>query len=198
MRIGGALLIGLLVFTTGCARTGVTMFPGEKGEPGAVAVLDPKTGADVAVLDKANSRNGITGGRSVSARSVSADVLNARYGDLLSQVPEQPKLFVLYFRQGSTDLVDESNALIPELFQELRRRPGVDVQIVGHTDTVGDGAANDALSVQRAQSVAAMLVAMGMASDIVRSTGRGEREPIEPTGDNVASLFNRRVEVFVK
>ena len=43
-----------------------------------------------------------------------------------------------------------------------------------------------------------MLVAMGMMPDIVRSTGRGEREPIEPTGDNVASLFNRRVEVYIK
>ena len=198
MRRGGATLLAMLVLTTGCARTGVTMFPGEKGETGAVAVLDPATGADITVLDRPNSRNGITGGRSVSMKSVSADALNARYGDLLSQVPEQPKLFVLYFQQGSTDLVDESNALIPELFQELKRRPGVDVQIVGHTDTVGDGSANDALSVERARSVSTMLVAMGMAEDIVRSTGRGEREPIEPTGDNVASLFNRRVEVYIK
>ena len=198
MRIGGVVLVALLVLTTGCARTGVTMFPGEKGESGAVAVLDPKTGADIAVLDTPNSRTGVSGGRSVSMKAMSADALNAKFGDLLAQVPESPKLFVLYFREGSTDLVDESNALIPELFEEMKRRAGVDVQIVGHTDTVGDGGANDALSIKRAQSVQMMLVAMGMMPDIVRSTGRGEREPIEPTGDNVASLFNRRVEVYIK
>ena len=198
MRLGGAVLVILLVLTTGCARTGVTMFPGEKGELGAVAVLDPETGADVAVLDTPNSRTGVNGGRSVSMKAMSADALNAKFGDLLSQVPEVPKLFVLYFREGSTELVDESNALIPELFEEMKRRPGVDVQIVGHTDTVGDGGGNDALSVKRAQAVQLMLVAMGMMPDIVRSTGRGERELIEPTGDNVASLFNRRVEVYIK
>ena len=198
MKMGGAVLVALLVLTTGCARTGVTMFPGEKGEAGAVAVLDPKTGEDIAVLDTPNSRTGVSGGRSVSMKAMSADALNAKFGDLLAQVPESPKLFVLYFREGSTDLVDESNALIPELFEEMKRRPGVDVQIVGHTDTVGDGGANDALSIKRAQSVQLMLVAMGMMPDIARSTGRGEREPIEPTGDNVASLFNRRVEVYIK
>jgi outer membrane protein OmpA-like peptidoglycan-associated protein len=117
---------------------------------------------------------------------------------LFAQVPEAPKLFVLYFREGSTDLIDESNALVPELFEEMKRRPGVDIQVVGHTDTVGDPALNDSLSAQRAQIVRAMLVSMGMMPDLVRASGRGEREPIEPTGDNVASVFNRRVEVYIK
>lgn len=199
MRIsGGIMLVSVLLLASGCARTGVTMFPGEKGEAGAVAVLDPATGKDVAILDTANTRSGIGKDGKVSTKALSADDVSRRYGALLSDVPEPPKLFVLYFKEGSTDLVDESNALVPELFDEMRRRPGVDVQIVGHTDSVGDGASNDILSTKRAEQVQEMLVKMGMARDIVRATGRGEREPIEPTGDNVASLFNRRVEVFIK
>jgi OmpA-OmpF porin, OOP family len=198
MRAGGGLLIAIALLTSGCARTGITMFAGEKGEPGAVAVLDPATGADMALLDKPNSKTGVTNGKPGKARLMSAEAANRRYGSLLSEMPEPPKLFVLYFREGSTDLVDESTALVPELFQEMKRRPGADIQIVGHTDTVGDGSANDALSIQRAEIVQAMLLKMGMPQDIVRATGRGEREPLEPTGDNVASVFNRRVEVLVK
>jgi outer membrane protein OmpA-like peptidoglycan-associated protein len=198
MRAGGLIISGLLLTVSGCARTGVTMFAGEKGEAGAVAVLDPVTGKDLAVLDRPNSRTGIANGKPGAAVAISSDVAKRRYGDLLGDMPEQPKLFVLYFQEGSTNLVDTSTALIPELFQEMKRRPGVDIQIVGHTDTVGDATLNDNLSIKRAQQVQAMLVAMGMSPDILRATGRGEREPLEPTGDNVASVFNRRVEVFVK
>ncbi len=199
MKTGGSLLlIALSLAAAGCARTGVTMFAGEKGEKGSIAVLDPKTGADLAILDQANRRTGITNGKPGAAKLMTQAASDRRFGELLSNVPEQPKLFVLYFQEGSTSLVDQSNSLIPELFQEMKRRPGVDIQIVGHTDTVGDATANDTLSVQRAKIVAEMLTKMGMAPDILRATGRGEREPLEPTGDNVASVFNRRVEVYIK
>jgi outer membrane protein OmpA-like peptidoglycan-associated protein len=191
------LLVGLLV-TAGCARTGVSLLPNERGESGAVAVLDPKTGQDVAVIDQANSKTGVSGGRSVSTKTLSAAEMQGRFGDLLDSLPEPPRLFVLYFREGSVQLVDESNALVPELFDEMKRRPGVDVQVVGHTDTVGEAAGNDALSVRRAEQVRDMLVQLGMDQLIVRATGRGERELLEPTGDEVASHFNRRVEVLVK
>ncbi len=188
----------LMLMATGCARTGVTLFAGEAGTVGSVAVLDPKTGADVAVLDKANVQSAVSKADTVKMKMWGPEALNARYGALLADVPEQPRLFVLYFREGSTGLIDQSSALVPEVFDEVRRRPGADVQIVGHTDTVGDGAANDSLSQQRAQIVQSLLVDMGLGPDIVRATGRGEREPLEPTGDDVASVFNRRVEVFIK
>jgi outer membrane protein OmpA-like peptidoglycan-associated protein len=198
MKRGRATLLALLVATSGCAQTGVSLLPGETGSAGSVAVLDPKTGADIGIIDKANSRTGIGANGKLSTKAVAAEAMEARFGTLLSDMPEAPKLFVLYFREGSTQLVDESNALVPELFEEMKRRPGVDVQVVGHTDTVGNATSNDTLSVRRAEEVREMLVSMGMVPAIVRATGRGEREPLEPTGDEVASVFNRRVEVFVK
>ena len=188
----------LLGLTNGCSGTGVTLFDNETASIGSVAVLDPKSGRDIAVLDKANEQAGINQGRSVSTKIMSKDALEQRYGALLAGLPEQPRLFVLYFREGSTGLVDQSSALVPEVFAEVHRRPGADVQIVGHTDTVGDGIANDDLSKQRAAIVQTLLVSMGLEPSIVRATGRGEREPLEPTGNDVASVFNRRVEVFIK
>jgi outer membrane protein OmpA-like peptidoglycan-associated protein len=198
MKRGRTTLLAVLIATAGCAHTGVSLLPGEKGSAGSVAVLDPKTGEDLGVIDQANSRTGIGMGGKLSTKAVTAGAMEQRFETLLADMPEAPKLFVLYFREGSTQLVDESNALVPELFEEMKRRPGVDVQVVGHTDTVGDPVSNDTLSVRRAEQVREMLVSMGMVSNIVRATGRGEREPLEPTGDEVASVFNRRVEVFVK
>jgi outer membrane protein OmpA-like peptidoglycan-associated protein len=197
-QTGGLILIASLALTAGCARTGITLLPGEKGEAGAVAVIDPETGSDVALIDSPNTKGGIGNGRKLAMKAVSSQELDRRYGSLLSEMPEPPRLFVLYFREGSTELVDESTQLVPELFDEMKRRPGVDIQIVGHTDTVGDGELNDRLSVQRAEIVRDMLVKIGMQQDIVRATGRGERELMQPTEDNVASVFNRRVEVLVK
>ncbi len=196
MKRGYVILIAALVLA-GCARTGIALLPGEQGPAGSIAVLDPASGSDIAVIDQPNTKTGVSG-RNVTTQVLTPEAMTRQYGDLLSALPEPPKLFVLYFREGSTQLIDESNALIPELFQELRRRPGVDVQIVGHTDTVGNPDSNDTLSVKRAEQVRAMLVGMGMDGSIVRATGRGEREPLEPTGDEVASVFNRRVEVLVK
>lgn len=202
MHLRPALAFALLALT-GCTATGVSMFPGEIGadgkqrDTGAVAVLDPETGADVAVLDQANSKSGVRQ-RHVSMKAMTPEKLNARYGALLATLPQPPRLFILYFKEGTTDLVDESSALLPDLFAEVKTRPGVDIQIVGHTDTVGQEADNDQLSVKRASEVKVMLAQMGLDGEIIRATGRGERELRDQTPDETASALNRRVEVYVK
>ena len=203
MRLHPVFAVALLALT-GCAQTGVSLLPGEidpltgKQNPtGGVAVLDPDSGSDVAVIDQANSRSGVRK-RHVSVKAMSAEKLDARYGALLATLPQPPRLFILYFKEGTTDLVDESNALLPDLFAEVKTRPGVDIQIVGHTDTVGQEADNDSLSIQRAGEVKVMLAKLGLDGEIIRATGRGERELRDPTGDEAPSALNRRVEVYVK
>lgn len=198
-----AALAFVLLALAGCAHTGVFLFPGEKGADGqqratgAVAVLDPATGSDVSVIDQANSKAGVRN-RQVSMKAVSPETLNARYGALLATLPQPPRLFILYFKEGTADLVDESSALLPDLFAEVRSRPGVDIQIVGHTDTVGQESDNDQLSIKRASEVKAMLARLGLNGEIIRATGRGERELRDPTPDETPSALNRRVEVYVK
>ena len=197
------LILFVALVVTGCARTNVSMFPGEANAAGgvnptgAVAFLDPETGADIAVVDQANSRSAGSK-RRVSTTTLTPAQMQKRYGALLATVPEPPRLFILYFKQGSTELVDESGALIPDLFSEVKRRPGVDVQIVGHTDTTGEGGFNDTLSIKRAEEVKSLLATMGLDSTITRATGRGERDLRENTADEVPSELNRRVEVYVK
>ena len=187
----------------GCAHTGVSLFDGEKhadgtqNPTGALAVLDPETGQDLDVVDQIAASRYVRKGK-VRAQNISSEKLTNRYGALLSSLPEQPRQFILYFKAGTTDLVDESTALIPALFAEVKRRPGADVQIVGHSDTTGPEELNDELSAKRADQVKIKLAGLGLDSSIVRTSGRGERELREQTPDETPSELNRRVEIFIK
>ena len=197
----------------GCASTKIGMFEGEEScttdagttytrcDTGAVAVIDEKSGEDLALIDRANSR---TKARRANVRTaaVTPDRLGKRYGALIGGVPKSPRPFTLYFKFDSDDLVDGSDELLDRIFAEIANRPGADVQIVGHTDTMGPAEGvngNDELSRQRAEVVRQILERRGLAAGTAYATGRGERDAIdEPTRDEFASARNRRVEVIVK
>ena len=80
---------------------------------------------------------------------------------------------------------------------ESKKRKGAEFFVVGHTDTAGAMLANDALSLQRAKSVAALLISKGVQDNSIEAVGRGERELLVPTPDNVDEPRNRRVELIV-
>lgn len=192
MRAPVALTLSVLL--AGCATAHVTLLDGESGEKaGAVAVVNPKTGADVGVLDVANTRAAI-GGRKVRAHRAKP----ARYARLAGGIPLPAAHFILYFVEGATDLQPDSEPALRQMLDEVARRPGVEVEIIGHTDTVGTPEGNDALSVARAVQVRDALVARGLDPAVTRAVGRGERELLIPTADGVREDRNRRVEIIVR
>jgi len=73
-----------------------------------------------------------------------------------------------------------------------------DVLVVGHTDTMGEILGNDRLSAQRAERMKLHLVEIGIPADRIQVAGRGERELLVPTPDNVDEPRNRRVEIIVR
>jgi outer membrane protein OmpA-like peptidoglycan-associated protein len=81
---------------------------------------------------------------------------------------------------------------------EIARRPAPEIVVIGHTDRVGAVPYNDTLSLRRAERVRDELVKVGIAADRIRVAGRGEREPLVPTADEVAEARNRRVEINVQ
>jgi outer membrane protein OmpA-like peptidoglycan-associated protein len=72
------------------------------------------------------------------------------------------------------------------------------VVVIGHTDRVGTVEYNDRLSLQRAERVRAELVRLGVDPARISVEGRGEREPLVPTPDEMPEPQNRRVEVSVR
>ena len=81
--------------------------------------------------------------------------------------------------------------------KSLDKYPGTDVLIVGHTDSVGTDAYNMSLSARRAASAESYLVSRGVGITRLRSTGRGETEPIASNDSEAGRQKNRRVEVAI-
>ena len=105
---------------------------------------------------------------------------------------------MLYFKENSIEPTEESQAMMAEIFAEIKKRAGADLEITGHTDTVGPEEVNDAFSLRRAAEVTSYLFSQGLDKTIVRIAGRGERELREQTPDETPSAINRRVEVIVR
>jgi outer membrane protein OmpA-like peptidoglycan-associated protein len=185
----------VLPLLAACATAGgsVTLLPGEAGaKVGAVAVLDPKTGAELGQLTAANTQTALGG--KVAAKPAPA----AQYDSLTAALPPPAAHFTLYFLEGTTRLTAESEPELKKVFAELAKRPGAEVQITGHTDTVGSEGDNDMLSLKRAREIREALVAQGLSPTISRAVGRGERELLVATPDNTAEPRNRRVEIIVR
>ncbi len=70
--------------------------------------------------------------------------------------------------------------------------------VIGHTDTVGTMSYNDQLSLARAERMREMLIELGIAPERIQARGRGKRELLIATPDDVREPRNRRVEINVR
>jgi outer membrane protein OmpA-like peptidoglycan-associated protein len=99
------------------------------------------------------------------------------------------------FYTNSARLLPYSIRPIQELAAYLDSHPDVNAVIKGHTDDVGEEAANLQLSQARAEAVRSVLISLGISPDRVKAVGYGESVP-KVRGQSVeARALNRRVEV---
>jgi OOP family OmpA-OmpF porin len=76
----------------------------------------------------------------------------------------------------------------------MRGQPTMQVEIAGHTDSVGSVAANLKLSQRRAESVRAYLLAQGIEPERLTAKGYGKSELlISPEKNAIDAERNRRV-----
>lgn len=194
MRSRSLAMFAILALA-GCAHsTSVVLLPDEDGGHGELAIMKP--GGET-VVSEPNSRATL-GGSQPSIRPLGAKGLKPNEAALLGGLPPAARSFILYFVEGTTDITAESVPVLDEIRAEIAKRPGAEVQVTGHTDTVGSESDNDALSGKRAEEILNLLASKGFNREIMSAVGRGERELKEPTADNVSSAVNRRVEVIVR
>ncbi len=103
----------------------------------------------------------------------------------------------LLFETGSADLTTDAKQHLDSLSQALAHPELAQARflIEGHTDTVGDRAANQALSERRAAEVVRYLVARGIDAGRLQSLGRGQDGLLVATPEQVPEARNRRVHV---
>jgi outer membrane protein OmpA-like peptidoglycan-associated protein len=192
-RLGAAAGLGLLLAS--CGGSSLMLLPDEAGGHGAVAVLEANGKPMEAVVSEPDSRTKL-GSASASPRPMGK--MNADEVALLSGMPPPARSYTLYFVEGTTELAPESRPVLDEIKEEIARRPGVDVEVTGHTDTVGKAEDNDVLSQQRAEEIVGVLATVGIDRSLMTAVGRGERDLRVPTMDNVENPLNRRVEILVR
>jgi len=191
-----AAIAALAAFLGACAtQTGtVVLLPEKDGRSTAVTV---RQGGQEVVLDKpyAAAKQTTSGPRAYAS---SPQEVETQFGAALAAQPSRPTSFTLYFIEGGDQFTDESKQTLTGVLAEIAKHNVPDIVVIGHTDSLGSIATNDALALRRAETVRAMLIAQGLQPASIAAVGRGKRELLVPTPDGVAEPRNRRVEIVVR
>lgn len=182
----------------------------ETGEEMGKAKSDPADGSYFIVLpmginygyyvDKENyfpASNNIDLRDSVKAVTIEENIQILTFKEMLDDSIAVP-IQNLFFDFGKSEIMKSS---LPELKRvaKIIRSNNLKVQIIGHTDNVGDDAANQVLSEKRAQAVKDFLVEEGCNSNFLFTIGFGESRPITSNDNEQGRAKNRRVElIFIK
>jgi outer membrane protein OmpA-like peptidoglycan-associated protein len=104
------------------------------------------------------------------------------------------------FDPERADIKPDMRPVLDQFAAELETRPlsHLLIHIVGYTDSVGDDAANDVLSLARAVSVGKYLEGKGIATNRIEVEGRGERSPVVGNEKSYGRALNRRVEIYLR
>ena len=194
--IRALVVFALAALVAGCVtQTGtVVLLPERDGKETAVVVKQKE--AQVVLTEPYAAAKLTTAGP--QPYKATPQEVEAQFGAALKAQPSRPVQFTLYFVEGKDELTDESRRIVDSVFAEIAKRPVPDVVVIGHTDSVGSQQSNDTLSQQRAESIRAGLMKNGIAPENILAVGRGKRELLVLTADNVAEPRNRRVVIIVR
>lgn len=102
------------------------------------------------------------------------------------------------------DFSSEGRHALDALVERLRQRPLAQVNVIGHSDRIGNSEANQRLSLRRAQSVRDYLVDAGIDDGLMTVAGWGSEAPmVACEGERDQALVaclapNRRVELKIR
>jgi len=173
----------------------VTLLPQADGRASGVVV---STREGQQVLDKPYAVANVSQRGAIGTDTTTADRVRQQHPQLMTLQPQAAERFVLEFEPGSSTLTTESQARLADIVARALARSGGEIVVTGHTDRQGSLEANDKLSLERSQAIRGLLIERGFKPELIEAVGRGEREPVVPTDDEVAEPRNRRAELLVR
>lgn len=106
---------------------------------------------------------------------------------------------VALFERRSSELSQTGYSLLDRnakvAIEQFKR--AVLIEVVGHTDDVGDDAYNDELSMARAKTIGAYIESLGINPDKIVLRGAGKHDPVASNATDEGRRKNRRVEVLL-
>ena len=148
-------------------------------------------------------------GNSMNAADLASPGAMAAYVTevLLQPVPQEKPVQYEKISLSATALFDFDKAVLKEQgkvelhkLDEYIKSKGikvVDIDVIGHTDSMGSVEYNQALSERRATAVKEYMVSEGINGNIVDASGEGESNPVADNSTEEGRALNRRVDVHV-
>jgi OmpA-OmpF porin, OOP family len=102
-----------------------------------------------------------------------------------------------FFASNNAVVKAAGKAKLDDLVSKVK---GINLEVivaVGHTDSNGKDATNQALSVRRAEAVKAYLVSKGIEKNRVYTEGKGSKQPVADNKTKEGRAKNNRVEIEV-
>jgi OOP family OmpA-OmpF porin len=150
-------------------------------------------------LSTANASTVVVGRTAPAAVSTLGDEqVQQLFADAIGALPMPPRHFTLNFEFDSNELTGASRALLVDVLAAVKAMPVPEVEVIGHTDTVGTKLNNVALGLRRAELIRRLLVDIGLGESLIKVTSHGEADLLIPTADGIAEPRNRRVEITVR
>jgi outer membrane protein OmpA-like peptidoglycan-associated protein len=100
----------------------------------------------------------------------------------------------ILFEFNKSTLLESSFAEIDKVCKILTETSNLNVEIVGHTDSIGSAEYNEILSMKRAISVRDYLVSKGISVERINCLGLGASKPLLPNTSEENRAKNRRIE----
>lgn len=204
--------LGALMLVSACAEMQDPNNPNRNTQQGAL--IGAATGAAIGVIAGDNAderRRGAILGAAIGGAggAVVGNQLDKQEAELRSQMGSNVginntgnELIVtmpqdILFATDSANLSGGLRSDLATLAASLNRYPNSRVNVIGHTDNVGDASYNMGLSQRRAQSVASVLISNGVSAGRINAFGRGEDQPVADNLSDYGRQQNRRVEIVI-
>ena len=120
---------------------------------------------------------------------------HARIAELKTKLPDKK---ILYPRFSTSGILINNNlkTLLKEVKEVVKANPDVRIELIGHTDNIGNGQDNYTMGLNYSKQVEWYLVAKGgIANSKIKASSKGEEEPIDTNNSREGRIVNRRVEV---
>jgi len=117
---------------------------------------------------------------------------------MMAPAPAPARTYLVFFDWDKYYLTPRAKEIIAEAASNSTHVQYTQIEVNGYTDTSGTPTYNQGLSIRRAKSVQAQLIADGVPASAISIAGYGETHLLVPTGPGVREPQNRRVEIIIK
>lgn len=209
-----ASLILSILSLAGCANLGPTDQDGSRNQTLTWGSIGTIAGAAAGALINQDNRGkgaligagigGLAGaGYGVYADRQEAELRKATAGTGIEvqRQGDDIKLIMpgaITFQTGSTELSPAAQFNLDKLATSFRQYGDNNVEVTGHTDSIGSNASNIELSQRRAVSVGKYLIGQGIDKNRIQVYGAGPSQPIASNSSEEGRAQNRRVEIRLK